>query len=294
MKTLKTEALRQYIDYLRIDKRSSINTVLSYQSDLLMLEEFLKGKNPITMNREDIVAFLKFRSKNGISSRSNAHTITVLRDFYKFMLIEHKVSENPMDTIELPKMAKKLPKALSLEEVDILLNIPLQNAYDFRNKAMMELMYATGMRISELIQVKVTDIDFEYEVIRVLGKGSKVRIVPVGTYAMEYLKLYIERYRHFFLKKANDYVFLSIRGDKMTRQAFFKIIKQVAQKRGIKTIFSPHTLRHSFATHMLENGADLRSIQELLGHSDISTTQIYTNITDTYRDENYHKSHPHG
>lgn len=294
MRKLTSDIFKQYIDYLRIDKRASMNTVLSYQSDLLMLESYLKGKNPITITKDDITNFLKFRTEEGISSRSNAHMITVLRDLYKFMIIEKYVSESPMDMIELPRMSKKLPKALSIEEVDLLLNIPLQSAYDFRNKAMMELMYATGMRISELIQLKITDIDFEYEIVRVFGKGAKVRQIPIGTYAMKYLKLYIEGYRYSFLKKASDYVFLSIRGDKMTRQAFFKIIKQVAKKQGVQTEFSPHTLRHSFATHMLENGADLRSIQELLGHSDISTTQIYTNITDKYRDENYHNSHPHG
>lgn len=294
MKALKTDIFRQYIDYLKIDKRASKNTILSYQSDLLMLEEYLNGKDPISLSRDDIVSFLKVRSDNGISTRTNAHTITILRDFYKFLIKQSYIKSNPMDMIDSPKMYKKLPKALSVEEVDKLLNINLQTPYDYRNKAMLELMYATGMRISELINLKLTDIDFENETIRVLGKGSKVRQVPIGEYAMKYLNIYIKYYRSYFVKETSDYVFLSVRGDKMTRQAFFKILKQIARKQGIDTDFSPHTIRHSFATHMLEAGADLRSIQELLGHESISTTQIYTNITDKFRDDNYHMYHPHG
>lgn len=284
MKALKTDIFRQYIDYLKIDKRASKNTILSYQSDLLMLEEYLNGKDPISLSRDDIVSFLKVRSDNGISTRTNAHTITILRDFYKFLIKQSYIKSNPMDMIDSPKMYKKLPKALSVEEVDKLLNIKLQTPYDYRNKAMLELMYATGMRISELINLKLTDIDFENETIRVLGKGSKVRQVPIGEYAMKYLNIYIKYYRSYFVKETSDYVFLSVRGDKMTRQAFFKILKQIARKQGIDTDFSPHTIRHSFATHMLEAGADLRSIQELLGHESISTTQIYTNITDKFRE----------
>lgn len=259
-----------------------------------MLEEYLNGKDPISLSRDDIVSFLKVRSDNGISTRTNAHTITILRDFYKFLIKQSYIKSNPMDMIDSPKMYKKLPKALSVEEVDKLLNIKLKTPYDYRNKAMLELMYATGMRISELINLKLTDIDFENETIRVLGKGSKVRQVPIGEYAMKYLNIYIKYYRSYFVKETSDYVFLSVRGDKMTRQAFFKILKQIARKQGIDTDFSPHTIRHSFATHMLEAGADLRSIQELLGHESISTTQIYTNITDKFRDDNYHMYHPHG
>ena len=294
MKALKTDIFKQYIDYLKIDKRASQNTILSYQSDLLMLEEYLNGKEPISLSRNDIVSFLKVRSDNGISTRTNAHTITILRDFYKFLIKQSYIKSNPMDMIDSPKMYKKLPKALSVEEVDKLLNINLQTPYDYRNRAMLELMYATGMRISELINLKLTDIDFENETIRVLGKGSKVRQVPIGEYAMKYLNIYIKYYRSYFVKETSDYVFLSVRGDKMTRQAFFKILKQIAREQGIDTDFSPHTIRHSFATHMLEAGADLRSIQELLGHESISTTQIYTNITDKFRDDNYHMYHPHG
>ena len=201
MKALKTDIFRQYIDYLKIDKRASKNTILSYQSDLLMLEEYLNGKDPISLSRDDIVSFLKVRSDNGISTRTNAHTITILRDFYKFLIKQSYIKSNPMDMIDSPKMYKKLPKALSVEEVDKLLNIKLQTPYDYRNKAMLELMYATGMRISELINLKLTDIDFENETIRVLGKGSKVRQVPIGEYAMKYLNIYIKYYRSYFVKR---------------------------------------------------------------------------------------------
>ena len=192
----------------------------------------------------------------------------------------------------MPKQAKALPKVLSVEEILILLDIPLNDAYDYRNKAMIELMYATGLRISELINLTLSNIDLDLNIVKTIGKGNKERIIPMGDYATEYLKEYIYNYRSFFIKKQNnDYVFLNKSGTKMSRQMFFKIIQKIALEKNIKTKFSPHTLRHSFATHMLEYGADLRTIQELLGHSNISTTQIYTHMSTEKLRENYDNFH---
>ena len=294
MRKLKFQETNDYITYLKIDKRYSLNTINSYQYDLEAFEDYLKDKSPIKVSRNDIINFLEKRKKENINSKSIAHLITVLRGLYKFLLLENKIDKSPMETIEMPSLPKKLPKVLSIEEIDKLLDIKLQNKYDFRNKAMLEVMYATGMRISELISLKYAKVDLKNNLVTVVGKGSKERIIPLGDYATEALRIYIENYRPKLLKKPCDYVFLSVRGDKMSRQAFFKIIKKEAKDKGIKTEFSPHTLRHSFASHLLQNGADLRSIQELLGHSDISTTQIYTHITDKIREETYHNTHPHG
>ena len=199
-----------------------------------------------------------------------------------------------MSTIELPKTKKSLPKVLTIEEVDKLLDITLKDAYSYRNKAMLELMYATGLRVSELVNLKIHDIDFINETVRTMGKGNKERIIPMGEIAIHYLKLYLEIYRSQLLKKDyTDDLLLNNHGKCMTRQGFFKILKKLAKEKDIKTSFSPHTLRHSFATHLLENGADLRSIQELLGHSSISTTGIYTHVSNEELKENY-KYHPHG
>lgn len=210
-------------------------------------------------------------------------------------MIFKNLKKNSVNDMVIPKMPRNLPKTLSIEEVDKLLDIDIKNYYDYRNKAMIELMYSSGLRVSELINLKNHDIDFENSAVRVFGKGSKERVLPVSDYAIEAIKLYIEKSKGWLSKgKTNEYLFLNNHGNNMTRQAFFKILKNLAIEKGIKTDFSPHTLRHSFATHLLERGADLRSIQELLGHSSISTTQIYTYLSNDKLDKNYHKYHPHG
>ena len=294
MRKLKFEETNDFITYIRIDRRYQENTVNSYHYDLEAFENYLQDKNPTNVKREDIVKFIELRKKEDISNKSIAHSITVLRTFYKFLLTQKLIDSNPMETIEIPKVPKTLPKVLSFDEVDRLLDFPLMDKYDFRNKAMLEVMYATGMRISELISLKFTQVDLNSNIITILGKGNKERMIPLGDYATEALRIYMNSYRPKFLRRTCDYIFLSVRGDKMSRQAFFKIVKELAKKQGIKTDFSPHTLRHSFASHLLQNGADLRSIQELLGHSDISTTQIYTHVSDKVREETYHTAHPHG
>ena len=280
-----------YKKYLLIDKKYSNNTVLSYMNDLKKFDNFIK-KDIVEVNKNDILKFIEFeRAKEDV--KSVAHSLTVVRNFYNFLIVENIIKENPTDNIDSPKLKKSLPIVLSKEEVDNLLNIELNDKYDYRNKAMLELMYATGMRISELINIQMEDINLNNSCVIVNGKGNKERKIPFDEITTYYLEKYINEYRKQFLKKINNYLFLNCFGEKISRQAFFKIIKSLAIKKNIHKNFSPHTLRHSFATHMVENGADLRSVQILLGHSDISTTQIYTNISNKFIRENYEKSHPH-
>ena len=291
------ECILEFINYLQIDKKYSENTIASYAADLKDYQNFMMNllkKDIYHIERKDIKLYLKYLKDQKKSPKSISRRISCIRGFYKFLLIEKIISNNPMSTIELPKTKKSLPKVLTIEEVDKLLDITLKDAYSYRNKAMLELMYATGLRVSELVNLKIHDIDFINETVRTMGKGNKERIIPIGEIAIHYLKLYLEIYRSQLLKKDyTDDLFLNNHGKCMTRQGFFKILKKLAKEKDIKTSFSPHTLRHSFATHLLENGADLRSIQELLGHSSISTTGIYTHVSNEELKENY-KYHPHG
>ncbi len=291
------ECILEFINYLQIDKKYSENTIASYAADLKDYQNFMMNllkKDIYHIERKDIKLYLKYLKDQKKSPKSISRRISCIRGFYKFLLIEKIIANNPMSTIELPKTKKSLPKVLTIEEVDKLLDITLKDAYSYRNKAMLELMYATGLRVSELVNLKIHDIDFINETVRTMGKGNKERIIPIGEIAIHYLKLYLEIYRSQLLKKDyTDDLFLNNHGKCMTRQGFFKILKKLAKEKDIKTSFSPHTLRHSFATHLLENGADLRSIQELLGHSSISTTGIYTHVSNEELKENY-KYHPHG
>lgn len=286
------EYIKDFLDYLLIDKKYSLNTKKSYENDLLNFSEYIK-EDLTKITKNNIIEYLEYLKKTE-KQRTIAHNLTVLRSFYKYLELENIISRNPTANIDMPRLPKTLPKVLSIDEINTLLDINLKNKYDYRNKAMLELMYATGIRISELINLKMENAHLENCTLLVMGKGKKERIIPLGDYALKYLEIYLNSYRNELLKnKVSDYIFLSNRGDKMTRQCFFEIIKKIAFEKGIKTEFSPHTLRHSFATHMIENGADLRSVQELLGHENISTTQIYTNISRKYIEDNYNEFHPH-
>lgn len=282
--------LEKYLDYLKYERKLSNNTIYSYKNDLLMLKKNL-NKNFEYITTNDIKNFLKLSNQK--SERTRAHNITVFNNFYNFLVSENILPNNPCENISQPKLTKKLPKYLTVEEVDKLLDIKLVSPLDYRNKAMLELLYATGVRISELLNLKIADIDLEEAFIRVIGKGNKQRIIPMGDVAIKYLKLYVLENRNFLLKKkSSEYVFLNNYGNKMTRQGFFKILKKQCLLSNIKQEISPHTLRHSFASHLLNNGADLRVIQELLGHSDISTTQIYTHLSTEKLKKDY-QAHPH-
>ena len=284
----------KFIEYLIIDKKYSENTIKSYNNDLKKFENHFNNRNINQINENDIRNYIKYLNKENNDTKTISHNISTLRSFYKFLLIEKLSKTNPMEYIELPKTKKSLPKTLSIDEIDKLLDIKLTDPFSYRNKAMLELMYSSGLRVSELVNVKIHDIDTSNCIIRIMGKGSKERIVPLGDYAIKYIELYLKEHREKLIKREmNDYLFLNNHGNKMTRQGFFKILKGIAKEKNIKTEFSPHTLRHSFATHLLNGGADLRSIQEMLGHSDISTTQIYTHVSTEKLKENYNNFHPH-
>ena len=286
--------IEEFKKYLLIDRHYSDNTIKSYINDLDIYLDYLTKKKIDYLEVEDknIKDYLKFI--NNKDERTKAHQISVLRSFYKYLILEGTIKNNPMENIDLPKLSKKLPNVLTVDEVNNLLDINLNTPFDYRNKAMLELMYGSGLRVSELINLRLEDIDLNYEVVRTIGKGSKERIVPFGNYASKALNDYINTYRPMLIKKeASEYLFLNNHGKNMTRQGFFKIIKEIALEKGIKKELSPHTLRHSFATHLLNGGADLRSIQEMLGHSDSSTTQRYTLVSKEKLKENYNNFHPH-
>ena len=289
------DILDKYINYILFEKRLSKNTAQSYKNDLIKLSLYLKKQNItsfINVSKKDIIDYLEYLNKDNLSTASIARKLTTIKNFYSYLTKTGIIKENITDGIERPKLRKKLPQVLTIEEVDRLLDINLNTPFDYRNKAMLELLYGTGLRITELLDLKLNDVDFENCVIRCLGKGSKERIVPIGEYVIFYLHKYLE-YRVFLVKNKNsDYLFLNSRGCRLSRFSFFKILKKLLIQKRIKKDISPHTLRHSFATHILEGGGDLRSIQELLGHSDISTTKIYTHISNKQIKDDYEQFHP--
>lgn len=290
------DILNDFCDYLKIDKRYSDLTVESYRTEIKGYLDFFKEKNIKVkdIKNSDIKDYLAYIKKGETSERTLAHNVSVIRTFYKFLLTLKIIERNPTEFLELPKLRKKLPTVLSKEEVEKLLDIDLTDCYSYRNKAMLELLYSTGLRVSELVNLELSNIDLENCTLKTIGKGNKERIIPISDYALYYVEKYINKYRGSMLKKGvNNYVFINNHGNVMTRQGFFKIIKKLAVEKNIKIPISPHTLRHSFATHLLDYGADLRSIQEMLGHSNLSTTQIYTHVSSEHLKDNYNSSHPH-
>ena len=290
-------AISDFLNYCIFEKGLSDKTKKSYENDLKVYTNYLKtiyGEN-FKINcatEKDIEFFLKHQTVLNDKTTTIAHKLTVIKNFYAYLEREKVIKHNPSSSITRPKITKRLPKTLSIEDVETLLNIPLNTAFDYRNKAMLELMYSSGLRVSELINTTVNNLDFTNCVIRIIGKGNKERIIPIGEYSMYYLNLYLER-RAELLKKTNDEsLFLNNHGKKMTRQGFFKVLKKILKEKNLNENISPHTLRHSFATHLLSRGADLRSIQEMLGHADISTTRIYTHISDEKVTNDYKTYHP--
>ena len=270
-----------FLDYLRIERKMSNNTVESYMYTLNKLEKEFK-KDLILSSKSDLKNIL-IDNKKSEKAKSLNHEITIIRQFFAYYNKESVVKD-----IDLLKLEKALPKYLTKEEVERLLNIPLITPLDYRNKAMLELIYATGLRVSELVNLKVNDIDFEMCTLRVLGKGNKERIVPIGSVALKYNKIYIEEYRPRILKNNMiDELYPNNFGRKMTRNGFNYILNELKKKCDIKAYLTPHVLRHSFATHLLIGGADLRSIQLLLGHENINTTNIYTHIVNRELKDNY-------
>ena len=290
--------IEDYENYLMFERRMAKNTTSSYKRDLehyaTYLEEERKVFNVDDISKSDIEAYLEYLNKNDYTTTSLARKLTAIKNFHKFLLAVNRLEVDVALTIERPKLRKSLPNVLTVDEVDRLLDIKTITPFDYRNKAMLELLYGTGLRISEMLDLKLTDVDFENCVVRCFGKGSKERIVPIGEYIIDSLTNYLNYGRNLLLnkKKISDYLFLNSRGDRISRFSFFKILKKLLREKDIKKNVSPHSLRHSFATHMLENGADLRSIQELLGHSDIATTRIYTHITNKKVENDYIEYHP--
>ena len=283
------ENLENYRNYLKYERAYSDNTVGAYMNDLNKYEEFLK-KDILESDTEDLEKYLKY-IKN-LESTTVAHKITSIKSYFNYNIKREIVSVNPADKVSRPKLTKHLPEYLTEEEVGKLLDVEVKSPYDYRNKTILELLYSSGIRISELVNIKTTNYDSEECLIRIMGKGSKERIVPLGDYAVNIMNDYMNNYRPLINKKHTDYVFVNNRGDKISRQFIFKVIKKEALKKGIKKDISPHTLRHTFATHLLKNGADLRIIQELLGHENISTTQIYTHVTNNKLKSDYETYFP--
>ena len=286
------DAIEDFLNYCIFEKGLSDKTKESYRNDLDIYNEFLKDKhitNVKDISSDNIKDFLKIRQNE--QTTTIAHNLTVIKNFHTYLVKEKILKDNPSEFIERPKLKKSLPKALSIEDVDNLLNIELLTPFDYRNKAMLELMYGCGLRVSELVNLETNDIDMTNCLIRILGKGSKERDIPIGEYSIHYLKLYLDKRSLLLKNNSCNKLFLNNHGKGMTRQGFFKNLKKLLQEKGLNTNISPHTLRHSFATHLINRGADLRSIQEMLGHSDISTTKIYTKVSDEKVKEDYYNYH---
>lgn len=290
------DRILDYINFVKYERKLSVQTATSYKYDLEHFLLFLskEGINDVEKIKQNTIElYLKELNKNDDSS-TIARNITTLNNFFKYLIIEKVIRTNPCEFIERPKLRKKLPNTLTIEEVDQLLEINLITKFDYRNKAMLELLYSTGLRISEVTNLTTRDIDFTNEIVRCIGKGNKERIVPINDYSLHYLKEYFDIRGSFFKKKSCDYLFLNNHGNKMTRQGFNKVLNNILVSKEINKDVTPHMLRHSFATHMLSGGADLRSIQLLLGHSDISTTKIYTHISKEQIKKQYYEFHPRG
>ncbi len=288
--------ISRFINYVLVEKGLSENTRKAYERDLHSFRRFLAEKNIsfVNVERLNILAFLQHIRVKGISPRSAARMLSSLRMFFRFLIIEKVISADPTVNIEMPKMWSNLPRYLSFSEVENLLKAPdTSKIYGIRDKTMLELIYATGLRVTELVKLKTTDIKLEMGFLTCVGKGSKERIVPFGDSALGWINRYLTGARSELEKGSESpFLFLNNRGSGMTRQSFWKIVKKYALQSGVVNSVSPHVLRHSFATHLLENGADLRSVQIMLGHSDISTTQIYTHINRERLRRIYDDFHP--
>ncbi len=290
------QLIELFLDSLWVEQGLSQNTLSAYGSDLQIFQKHLADKSLIEVTEADITGFLAKRIKDGISSRSSARIISSLRRFYAYLLRENQITLDPTQLIELPHIGRLLPTSLSEYDVELLLAAPEPvHNLGLRDKTMLEMLYATGLRVSELVELKLTQVSLRQGLVRITGKGDKERLVPFGEEAMSWLENYLNNARVALLagRQSGD-VFVTSRGSAMTRQAFWHIIKRYAKKAGITKELSPHTLRHAFATHLLNHGADLRVVQLLLGHSDLSTTQIYTHIAKARLQDLHSKYHPRG
>ena len=289
--------LMDYLHYLKVERGLSENTINSYGIDLKLFLEYLR-ENEIPsfkqVNKEVIVNYMQSEKNNNKANSSILRSVSSLRKFFQYLAQEKIIEKDPMLLIDTPKKKQHLPQVLTKEEVEKLLRSPnTGQVLGLRDRAMLELMYATGLRISEIINLKLEDLHLTMGTLQTLGKGHKERIVPVGDEAIKWINRYLEEARPKLLKqKRSNYLFLNFHGNNLTRQGVWKNLKAEVRKAGIQKNITPHTLRHSFATHILENGADLRIVQELLGHADISTTQIYTHLSNKQLADIYNRAHP--
>ncbi len=291
--------IEAFMDFIHYEKGLSTNTLTAYRRDLHKFVDYLRSERCRVnrwedVNKQVIVNFLAGEMDSGAANSSVARTFSSIKGLYKFMVGEGYLELNPTTDLETPKIRRKLPQVLSIEEVDKLMQQPdILLPLGLRDRAMLELMYGTGVRVSELISLQLDDLNMMAGFVRCMGKGRKERIIPVNQTSISWVERYIARSRSLLLRRNHERsLFLNGHGNKLSRQGFFKILAQYGEKSGIKKEITPHTLRHSFATHLLENGADLRAVQEMLGHADISTTQIYTHLSKSRLREVYHQCHP--
>ena len=289
--------IKDFTSYLKIEKGLAANSVLAYENDVKKLEDFARARNleTETITYTHLKEFVKELYDLGLSARSQARIISGVKQFFQYLLMDQEIDKDPSNLLEMPKIGRMLPEVLSIQEIDLLIDtIDLSSKEGHRNKAILETLYSCGLRVSELVHLKFEDIFFNEGFIRVIGKGNKQRLVPVSASVEKEIGIYSENIRnHQEIKPGNEsYVFLNRRGAKLTRVMIFTIIKNLAAKPGIEKNISPHTFRHSFATHLLEGGANLRAIQEMLGHESITTTEIYTHLDQSFLKEVILSFHP--
>ena len=287
--------LKFYYNYILIERNLSQNSVESYMRDLQQFSKFNKKINPLKIKREDILNYINEINKNNINPRSQARILSSIKSLYNFLIFDNQLKEDPCKHIKSPKIGSKIPEILTVEEIDLIIAcIDLSKDHGERNRAIIECLYSCGLRVSELVSLKISDIEYNDNIIKVIGKGNKQRIIPLSKTLKKYLQNYILHIRS--KQKPNkenvDIVFLNRRNKQMSRVMIFNIIKQQTDLAGVKKNVSPHTLRHSFATHLVEGGADLRAVQEMLGHQSITTTEIYTHLDRSYLKQTILDHHP--
>lgn len=293
------QAIADFKIYLRLERNLSENTIFNYTLDIQKLHTWLCDNNiednPVKINKETIQQFI-YQNAKTMNPRSQQRLISGLNGFFKYLIFEEYREDNPMELIEAPKAGRALPEVLSFKEIEKIVNsIDLSLPFGERNRAIIETLYGCGLRVSELITLKISDLHFEEGFISVVGKGNKQRLVPINPVTQKYIELYKDEVRihQKIAPKASDILFLNRRGNSLTRAMIFTIVRQLTEKAGINKKISPHTFRHSFATHLLENGADLRAIQQMLGHESITTTEIYTHLDRKYLTEILNRYHPY-
>lgn len=291
--------IKHFSHYLKLERSLSENSVEAYLRDISKLQQFMEMNHPkvspMAVTSKHLQGLLHFINELGMSAYSQARILSGIKSFYKYLLFEDLIERDPTELIEGPKIGRKLPDTLSYAEIEKLLEaIDLSKPEGGRNRAMLEVLYSSGLRVTELVELKLNNVYFDVGFLRVIGKGNKERLVPIGRDAMKFLKIYIDEIRvHILVKKGSEGdVFLNRRGKRLTRVTVFTVIKELAKKIGLKKTISPHTFRHSFATHLIEGGADLRAVQEMLGHESITTTEIYTHLDRDYLRQVITEFHP--